>query len=483
MIGSHVVRFLEKRMLPKFPEYRIKNTSSFQQEYGPLRDNSRVIIIGGGIAGSSLARQLLLLAQQGRIKIKVILVNSTNCNYCGGLVTNLALQTMVEKYHLDMPKEVSLQRVQECVYLNPHGSVQVQLNKPLTGALRTSRFGLPGFDDSIKQRILDGIDSSLVERLEVIEPTIVTHVEQFESKPNWKVTLSKVGPDGQPIHLTADVVVMAGGFRSLNRPMMRQFMQVTGFEPPPTLPASVTEIDTSSARLNTIAGRMFIVDGILPDVVLAFIPKSKDWLTLTALGKRLSMENLSQIFNHPTVKRFVDLPNVTQCLRCHTICGAKVFTGPAKKFYGNGWAVLGDLTGYGRVLKDGYYASFLGAYLLAHTLVYRGCSSQDFAAGYQRPLKRFTGDNKVGMTLFRLNEKLQRKPWFGNYLIQVLQWEKEKDRYGSWCHGAIRALATGELPYRVTALLFIVGIMTRLLLNPIHSLRILSKSIKRTNKS
>ena len=59
-----------------------------------LPEGSKIIIVGGGISGSSMARELLTIAAQENISIEVILINSNTCNYCGGLITKLAEKTL-----------------------------------------------------------------------------------------------------------------------------------------------------------------------------------------------------------------------------------------------------------------------------------------------------------------------------------------------------------------------------------------------------
>ncbi|GAW91452.1 putative geranylgeranyl reductase [Calderihabitans maritimus] len=442
----------------------------------PLPDGSKVLVIGGGIAGSAFTRQLFLLAEKESRDISVTLINSTNCNYCGGLVTNLALNTLRELYQLDIPDELVLKNIEECVFINRCGSTEVLVPDSLTATLRTSRFGLPGFDDSIKQRIMDGIPAQKT-KLETIEPTIVRQILPPE-KPGekWRLVLSRRNPDKTFQEVAGDVVVVACGFRALNRPVLQHFQEVTGYVPPATMPASVTEVDTSKAKRNLIANKMFILDGIVPEAVCAFIPKGKNWLTLTSLNKRLSEEDLLVLFNHPEVKKYLDLPDPVKALRCHLICGASVYTGPAQNFYGDGWVVIGDLSGYGRVLKDGYFAAFYGARLAAETLIYHGASRKAFARYYHRPLKEFVMDNRVGMKLFYLNNFIGRQEWFGRLFIAASEWEREKTDYGSYLHAAIRALCTGELSYRLIGLLLIAGLMKFIVCRPGTTLKCLLRS-------
>lgn len=438
-----------------------------QQSFSrPLKDGERVVVIGGGIAGSSFVRQLLLLSKSRGIRPVIQMVNSTNCNYCGGLITDIALQTLRRLYRLDIPQELILKEIDSCVYINKNGNIKVQLDMPLVATLRTSRFGLDGFDDLLKDKITAGLAPDMTSAFTTIEPTIATKIDR-SSDGTWRVVLSKKDANKQPIELQADVLVLACGFRSLQRPVLQSFQEITGFIPPKVMPASVTELDLSSARYNRIQDEMYIIDGIIPDAVVAFIPKGKEWLTLTALGKKLTLDDLDLIFNHPSVKDIIDLPDPRSCPRCHTICGASVHTSPARNFYGDNWVVIGDLTGYSRVFKDGYFGAFWGSRLAAAALVYHGASRQSWSRFYHKPLAgSFKHDNIAGTLLFNWNCMLSQLPWFNRLLINTALRERRQGPHGGFIHSCIRALATGELPYRILLPMFALGFLKYCLANP-----------------
>ncbi|MHB1126673.1 MAG: hypothetical protein ACYC2T_06895 [Bacillota bacterium] len=485
MRGSSLVRMVEDKFSRRPPDTNYDPPRERQTFSRPLPDGAAVIIIGGGIAGSAFARQLFVLAHQEKRHVKVYMVNSTNCNYCGGLVTNLALETMSSLYGWDVPSDLVLKRVDRCTYINTAGSSLVQVDIPLTATLRTSRFGIPGFDDSLKSRILEGLPPEYADQYVDIEPTIATRIiPPADQGGKWQVVLSKLRPDKTHEVIEGDVVVVACGFKSLNRPMLDDFQKATGYIPPSVMAAAVTEVDTSKARYNHLGNRMYILDGIMPGVVLAFIPKGQNWLTLTALGRKLSTEDIKELFDHPEVKKFIDIPDASQCLRCHTVCGATVFTDrPARNFYGDGWLVIGDLTGHGRVLKDGYFAAFLGARLAAATILHHGANKESLKRFYHHPLKYFPSDNRVGMLLFHLNIKLIQKGWFSRLMINAAQSEEEKSMMGRLVHGGIRALVTGELSYRWIAALFVLGLIGYILLHPWQALRCFLPEKSKNNAS
>jgi len=427
-----------------------------------------VAVVGGGIAGPAFVRRLLTLAEEARFDVEVVLLSRPSCNYCGGLITNLSLQTMRGLYRFEPAKDVVLSTIDEVVFINRHGSERVAFDAPLMSVFRTSRFGQTGFDDDFRHRILEGMNKEARRRLTAIEPCSATEIHVPQDGRRGRV----VYHDTQGRHeIEADLVIVATGLRSLNTRLMRDFCASTGFVPPPMMDASVTEIDLAGTGRTRIGNRMLVLNGIIDHCVAAMIPKMPNWITVCSLERALTSEDLARLCTHPAVKEYVELEDLPTSLPCGRICPSGVYIGPAKGFYGDGWAVVGDLTGYGRVLKDGYFAALLGAELVAHTIVDHGWTKKALAENYHRRLLEFRRDNRAGLTLFRLNSFLHRSDWFNLTLLEALRAEKSKHEYGGLVHTAFRALSTGELSYSLIAALLVAGLVVHVVKHPISTIR------------
>lgn len=472
-----------ERARPEVKRWTPAGIPALRKSRRPLRDGDHVLVIGGGIAGSAFARQLLRYTYMLGKDVKVTLINATSCNYCGGLMTDLSFRMLEEFFEYEFPKELILGDIVECVYINPSGEAPVEVGQRLITMLRTDKFGYPGFDDYFRERILEGIENGrLSSRLQVIEKGTVTSVK-LPKTPSEKVRISyhryEPGVGFVRSDLEGDILVVASGLRSLRGRVMQELADQTGYVPPKLMAASVTEVDSSGAELDRMLGRMLIVDDVVPNCVAAIIYKRENWVTVTSLNKRLDKDDLTRIFEHPGVKEYIVLPDVASRLRCHAICQATVYTTEAREFFGDRWLVLGDLTGYGRVLKDGYYSAFLGAHLAAWTMAYVGVAHEDMERHYLPPLKRFEVDNRIGMALFYLNRWLALTGWFPKVLIGAARSERRMGRYGSAVHAGIRALATGELTYKMILCLFVCGILRYALRHPVELLRLLVGSLTR----
>lgn len=443
-------------------------------QLAPGLDDLVVAVLGGGMAGSAFARHFLSLTARHGSKAKVVMINSINCNYCGGLVTRLAQAALNGHYQLNVPEDRILARIDECVYVNLAGDVRVRMRSPLASILRTSRFGELGFDDSFKERITEGLPQEAADRFSLIEPARVLRVAAPRNGRRGRVVYMRHALAGQPLteEVEAGVIVLATGLRSVGMKMLDQFAAETDFQLPTLMKASVTEIDAHEAAYNRLGNSVLMIDGIIPGCVAALIPKRPDWITLTSLNKVLTLDDVTRIFAHPLVRKYIDLPKASSQLRCKRICAASVFTHGSPKFYGDNWVVIGDLTGYGRVLKDGYLAALRGAHLAAETIIYHGSSRKAFARHYHGPLKGLRLDNAAGMGLFWLNMRLTRLSWFSRLVVSAGQGEGAVFSFGGPVHAAVRAITTGELSYRWIWGLFVLGILRHVFWRgPIAALR------------
>ena len=430
-----------------------------------LADGATVAVIGGGISGSAFARRLLMLAAQEGRRLKVNVLSGPTCNYCGGLVTDLSLVTMRQLYGLDVPPGVKLTELNECIFVNRYGGTVVKIDVPLMSMLRTGKFGIPGLDDAFREQILTGLPDSMHQQLTLMQPSTVVQVSLPSLEPRRPARI-QYREQGEVHEFEADYLAIATGLRSLTSPMMKRFLAESGYRPPPMMPASVTEVDTSSALYSRLDHRMLIVGGVVPNSVVALISKSPHWVTMTALQKALTIREIQQVFDHPAVREYIHLPAVEPALRCHTVCAAQVFTRPARNFYGDGWVVLGDLTGYGRVLKDGYFAAMLQADLAADTILHRGLSRRAMDRHFLPPLRQFKVDNLVGMGLFQLNDLLTSRDWFSRLFMRAAQSERAADPYGGYLHAGVRAITTAELSYKFVGALFVAGLLDYYLVRP-----------------
>ncbi len=447
-LGARVASYMEERYRTRpLAEY-----PSHDRRECRLRDGTVIAVAGGGLAGPAFARRVLALAAECGVHVRVELLTRPNCNYCAGLITDLALASMRGLYGLEVPADITKETIGEVVYMSRRDSVAVPMWKPLTSVLRTSRFKQRGFDDSWLEMVLKGMDAGsdfTVHR----DASIVGITDRAGG---FRIAYDQ---DGARRELDADIVVLATGLKSLQQPFMREFAAEHGYHPPGLMDACVTEINTTGAEHYDLAGRVLVVDGVIPNCIAAFIPKGKGWLTITGLGKVLADHDLEVLFNQPLVQRYIRMDQVIERLRCRKICSASVTTLAARDFFGDGWVMIGDLTGCGRVLKDGYFAALQSADLAARTLMFHGATEQAFREHYLKPLRTLGFDNRVGMSMFQLDQRTSRGRIEAALLSGALG-ETRREKYGGFMIAAFRGLFSGEISYKLIGALLLAGLIT-----------------------
>ena len=447
-LSSKIVSLLEDRLRIR----PLADSRPASERPSQIPRGATIAVIGGGLAGPSFARRALALSTELGLGIKIKLLTRPSCNYCAGLITDLSLQTMHDLYGLDVPDNVIKETIHEVVYMNRHDSVTVPLVEPLTSVLRTSRFKQQGFDESWVERVFQGLAGDA--NFKVHKESRVTHIKRKKRAHGFRITYERKGAQ---LTLDADIVVIATGLKSIQGQFMQKFIADLGYSPPGLMDACVTEINTSSATHYALDGRVLVVDGVIRNCVAAFVPKGRNWLTVTGLGKVLADYDMEVLFNEPQVRQFIKLENVIDHLRCRKTCSASVVTYPARKFFGDGWVMIGDLTGYGRALKDGYFAALESADLAAKTLLLHGASEAALREHYFKPLRKLAFDNRVGMWLFYLDQKIS-KGRVGTFLLASAFRELKTEKHGGLVTAAFRALFSGELSYKLISGLFVAGV-------------------------
>jgi flavin-dependent dehydrogenase len=453
MRKSWLVSLLEDRLNTK----PLQPAQLSPEDARGLPDGATVAVLGAGIAGPAFVRRLMSLAAQCGRQYNIVVLTKATCNYCAGLVTELSRRSMEAVYGIDIPAFVIKSTISEFVYVNPHGQVRVELEYPITSVLRSGRFAQAGFDDTLK----DMVEDAALRRHDL---TLHRGAAVREILPGERGgrTLVRYFHEGRERELEADLAVIATGLKSLPTKLMREFIARTGYRPPTLIPAWVTEIDSERAIRDQLAGTVMVVDNTVPGCVSAIVPKGPNWITAVGLGASATVEDLERLFAHPAVRERLEIPDVARALRCRMMCDAPVFVRPARHYYGDGWVMIGDLTGTGRILKDGYFAALRGADLAARTIVEQGVSRRDFAAHYRRPLAKLSLDNRIGYQLFKLNQR-----WGPTLLGRLAVWAATKElrrrRYGGLASAAFRALFTGEISYKWTLTLFALGVLRGML--------------------
>ncbi len=375
-----------------------------------LINGSRIVIVGGGPAGSFTALHLLNLSAEAHLDLEVTLIEARDfnrpgigsCNKCAGILSSNLVQSM-GRLGLTLPAEV-IQAVID-TYILHFDDIQLPLHaldtsRPIVSVYRgrgprlASQPLPPSFDGWLLHQAEER--GACIKRMRVQKirrgsrPTVVTAQGDFE----------------------ADLVIMASGVNT------RATLEAAwGYRPPRTEIMAQNEIPLPAGMLEKSVHIFFENPAGL--VFGALIPKGR-YANLSLLGHGLPQDAINQFLDAHGLKALIPMGMPLLCG-----CSPNVTVSLARGYFADRMVVVGDAA-VTKLYKDGIGAAFITAEAAARTAIQSGISRQDFSAGYQSVCLRIAADNTYGWLLFRLwsvifNTPFLRKAWIQLILDEVNQ--------------------------------------------------------------
>ena len=381
-----------------------------------LRNNAHIAVIGAGPAGSFFAITALKEAAKLNKKVNITLFDRRRfsskgprgCNMCAGIIQSEMVKQLNE---LDLPipskvKQGEIKGYAFCIE-NLCASIIKENPFPITTVFRG---GGPTQSALLNGKI--SFDHFLLEKA-------VSKGARFE---NEQVKVIKIpSKDDEPFRiifgneskvLSADLLIGAFGVNS--RSSIAQL--IPEYQPPENWHAYQAEIFLGQEYIQKKFRNMVHICFIKPRGIkyLAAIPKG-DYLTITAIGKNVNLNELHQAINHSEIRQY--LPDQWR-IKCY--CHPWLPVTPAFKPYGNRLIIIGDAS-YSRFLKNGIHSAYITAHYAAKAALNKGISKDELKKYYDRPCrKKFVHDNLCGRFLLHvLDFILTRKILSQSYLKLV----------------------------------------------------------------
>ena len=411
-----------------------------------LINGSRIIIVGGGPAGSFTALHLMHLFAEAHLDLDVTIIEARDfnrpgpgsCNKCAGILSSTLVKNM-ERLGLTIPVEV-IQSVID-TYILHIGNIQLPLHtlKPSRRIISVYRGRGPRLGGLPAPLSFDGW---------------LLHQAQERGARIMQMRVLAVRPGPRPIVVTAreeleaDLVVLATGVNS------RHVLDPAwGYQPPRTETMAQDEIPLISGMMENSVHIFFENP---PGLIFgALIPKGR-YANISLLGHGLPLGAVSQFFDAHGLKEFIPEGTTPLCG-----CTPNVAVSTAKGFFADRLVVVGDAA-VTRLFKDGIGSAFITAEAAAQTAIRRGISRQDFSAGYAPVCHRIAQDNFFGRLLFRLWSFIYRSPILRKAWIEAIRNEVHRRIDHRILTRVVWGMFTGDESYR---LLFRMSINLPALIN------------------
>ena len=411
------------------------------------QDISRIIVLGGGPAGSFFAIFILQMAKATGNPLEVIIFDHKNfrfagpkgCNMCAGTIGN-RLANRLRDLGVPLTSQVIRHDIQGFTFhaqddwVDLKGGGEAKIYGVFRGGgPRQGQEAGEDQDISFDQFILD---YALKQGAKFQEGEGVNIQLTDDQKP--RVWFRLKGSGSEQIY---EADLLAGAF-GVNSALLNKF--TFGYQPPMTWHTCQSEIRLGKDYIKERFRDMIHIFPIYSNNThyLAVTPKG-EYITVSAIGPYIKIRTLEDILRNSKISPFLPPSWETTC-HCHP----QIPITPAKRPFTNQLVILGDAS-YSRYLKNGIESAFDTAYFAAETALHRGISARAFHKGFdKRSRQKFVWDNRYGKFLFKMFEYVFTRKVFTHPLMALLKEEQEEKMAGEKPLSEILwEMFTGEVPY------------------------------------
>ena len=372
-----------------------------------LECGSRVIIIGGGPAGSFSALHLLTQAAAVGLDLQVTILEPRDfsrpglsaCNKCAGILSSPLIHKL-NRLGLKLPPEVIQTTVDTYILHSGQQVLPIHIDDPQRHVITVYRGGGPRLGSKPYPRSFDAwLLHQAVDRGVRVLPSRALSIQTGDTEGAPLVVIT---PESR---LEADLVILATGING-----HITIDPALGYIPPRTEVMAQDEIQ--------LPGELFARSVHIffdhPDGLIfgALIPKNR-YVNISLLGHKLPVDAVAQFLSHNQLSQQLPAEMISLCG-----CAPKISISPARGYFADRFVAVGDAA-VTRLYKDGIGSAFVTAEAAAACAVQRGISRDAFAASYLPACQRIDKDNAFGRLLFGLWALIRKFPGIRSAWIQA----------------------------------------------------------------
>lgn len=425
-----------------------------------LENNSKIVIVGGGPAGSFFANFALHLANDKGIDVSVTIFDrrtfsqsgQRGCNMCAGVISE-SLCKKLNEVDICLPDSRIQQFIQGYYFLTQDCGLQLYHPKRQKKPNIITVFRGGGPRDITDEEDIS-FDDYLLQHAEGHGAKVVNAtVEEIDLPQHFGDPANIVIAKGNKrTNIQADLVVGAFGLNS--KIPKRIIGREVKYRPPFAGRACNTELHLGKEYINKHFGpNIYCLSlGIDPIKFAAFTPKG-DYITVSLIGKRdVTKSHLVKFLNHPSVKKL--LPNKWKIPKDLCICFPKIPITHAKYPFADRLVIIGDAS-ISRFYKSGIESAFITAQFAAETAFNFGVTGNAFKNDYYKKAKKLLArDNLYGRFIYNINDFVTSKRYLMTPHLQYAQ--KHKNTWiACQINETLWGMVTGYLPYKEIFLKFI----------------------------
>jgi flavin-dependent dehydrogenase len=407
----------------------------------PLRDGSRIAVIGAGPAGSMFSYFLLNMADSVALDLKVDLYEPRHfchrgpagCNHCGGVVSESLVQRLATE-GIALPDDVVQRGLESYTLHMDIGDVEIATPLQESRIAAIYRGNGPRNSEPLDTHSFDGYLQQLAARKGA------RLVRQLVAEVRNEDDIMRVEcADGTQEEY--DLVVVASGVNSRLAKSLENLAEE--HESPALTKTFICEFRLGREVIRETLGpsmHVFLLD--IPRLEFAALIPKGDYATLCLLGDDIDDELMDRFFGSPEVARCFPGGVIPRHI-CH--CYPRINIRTAQPPYGDRLVMIGD-SGTTRLYKDGIGAAYRTAKAAARTVAFHGVSAEDFREHYWPLCRKIDADNRVGKFVFGVGSLVQRARFARRGVLRMTETEQQSDGPRRMS-GVLWDLFSGSAPY------------------------------------
>ena len=438
-----------------------------------LKDKSRIIVLGGGPAGSFFAIHLLRQAKKQHKNISVSIIerrvvlktfgtiqNLKGCNLCAGVISP-RLQKELIKNNLELPSEVICETFTRIWIqgLWKNFPFKVPTEKEILSVFRGSlppntRNGYHGMDAFF-------LNKAVKEGAEIITGEVQNI--QYYSEKHLSVMVKPSAGDIFSVH--ADFVCISTGVNAYPDKEFKKDSFWSSYQnlnplftQPKVRPTLIFEMKPGRPYLKKhIHKELYIIVSKSKKLNLehiALIPK-REYLTIALVGKSIDTASFPED-TETIIKTFFSLSRIKSILPnisfkntpISCTCYPYMAVSPAKNSFSDRIAMTGDALG-ARLYRDGLYSAFISSKALAQTVIDKGVDRKSLSEGYGWVARWLKADNRYGKIIICIIHRALKSHLLSRILYQTFATEMKSKKQGEWAMGGVLwKIGSGDTDYR-----------------------------------
>lgn len=418
-----------------------------------LKDNSTIVVVGGGPAGSFFAHFALGLAKERRQRITIIILDGrtciqkapTGCNRCMGILP----ETLVEKIKhagIPLPKTHVKQEIDGYYFQTKERGIT--LHHPEPGHKPEIITVFRGNDTRCSEQTGNACyDDFLLEHVASQGVKVVSAVaEEIELPENQQDTVNIVyAESGIRKKISADLVVGAFGLDTelTKRIVGRKF----GYREPQSVRSCNASLYLGHAFIQEqFRNKIHVFAPMIGPITCGVFIPNDNYVTVSLTGKEdITKSHLLAFLNHPKAR--VLLPHEWTPPEDLCICFPRIPVNHAEHPYTNRLVIIGD-AGISGAYKNGIESAFDTARLAAYTAFKHGIAREDFRQGYYKPASKLLAEaHFFGSLISRIHDYTTSGKQIVN--VQFDHLEKRRDDWSALhINGILWDIVTGNTRYK-----------------------------------